>query len=98
MRLSKWIALCALWLSLSSGVRAASTQDSLRVSALLKSAQSELQKGRQARAVELAQEAHRLSPNRFDTNFLLGVSFQNPSNTARQNLFFCVRLNLNQPT
>jgi hypothetical protein len=68
MRLSKWIALCALWLSLSSGVRAASTQDSLRVSALLKSAQSELQKGRQARAVELAQEAHRLSPNRFDTN------------------------------
>jgi len=75
MRLSKWIALCALWLSLSSGVRAASTQDSLRVSALLKSAQSELQKGRQARAVELAQEAHRLSPNRFDTNFLLGVSF-----------------------
>lgn len=77
MRLSKYtaFALCALLLVLHSAIKASSNDDSLRVRALIETAKSELQKGRQARAVELAQEAHRLSPNDFDTNFLLGIAF-----------------------
>ncbi|MFQ3597554.1 MAG: tetratricopeptide repeat protein [Chloroherpetonaceae bacterium] len=75
MRLSKCLALCALLLSSDTALKAEFNQDSLRVKLLLESAKSELQKGRQARAVELAQEAHRLAPNSFDSNFLLGVSF-----------------------
>lgn len=75
MRLSKCIALCALLLSSHTALQAKLNQDSLRVKVLVESAKSELQRGRQARAVELAKEAHRLSPNYFDSNFLLGVAF-----------------------
>lgn len=77
MRLSKYtaFALCVLLLVLTSAIQASSNNDSLRVRALIESAKSELQKGRQARAVELAQEAHRLAPNQFDSNLLLGIAF-----------------------
>ncbi|MFN3638869.1 MAG: tetratricopeptide repeat protein [Chloroherpetonaceae bacterium] len=77
MRLSKYIALvlCTIWLVLSATAQAGSMNDSLRVKALLESAKLELQKGRQARAIEFAQEAQRLAPNEFEANFLLGVAF-----------------------
>ncbi len=76
MRLSKFaVAFSAAWLLLQTGAEAGAIGDSSRVKALLELAKSELQKGKQLRAVELAQEAHRLSPNQFEPNFLLGVAF-----------------------
>lgn len=75
MRLSKFALLAFFGLmSSSSAAEARSANDSLRARALIESAKTELQKGRQARAVELGQEAERLAPNQFEANYILGVA------------------------
>lgn len=76
MRLSKfvvWFSVC-LALAVKTLAQSGSASDSLRVDALLEAAKSELQKGKQARAMELAKDAHRLAPDRFEANFLLGLA------------------------
>ncbi len=76
MRLSKFalLAFFGLMSSSNAAAEARSANDSLRARALIESAKAELQKGRQARAVELSQEAERLAPNQFETNYILGVA------------------------
>ena len=77
MRLSKFsmMALCVILLSPNAVMQASAISDSLRVKSLLELAKSELQKGKQLRAIEFAKEAHRLLPNQFEPNFLLGFAF-----------------------